>query len=181
MLQAVTSTLLLLIFSCASLAQDYPDRIRGYKVHKAEIAVNDPDSKSKFSVEAEFEEPRVESVGLGGLDVVFESSFVVRGKSGKVDFITFEDFTVNGISVSVEDYEKSFKFKKNKSVKLEDPVRLRISPLQTLKAAYRELRRSKDKWRVRGKVFVFGKFRKFGFKFKRVVPVEVDFEIDNPV
>ena len=52
---------------------------------------------------------------------------------------------------------------------------------QAVKGALSERRDSKGQWRVKGTAMVFGKFRKFGFSFKRVVPVKVDFYIPNPI
>lgn len=40
---------------------------------------------------------------------------------------------------------------------------------------------AKDEWTVTGRVFVFGRFKKFGFDFKRVVPVEINLKIKNPL
>jgi hypothetical protein len=50
-----------------------------------------------------------------------------------------------------------------------------------LRGAVRELKDSKEEWSVTGRVFVFGKFKKFGFNFKRVVPVEINIKIKNPL
>ena len=49
------------------------------------------------------------------------------------------------------------------------------------RAARRELIESKKEWQVTGTVFIFGKFKKFGFGFKRVVPVKINLKIDNPL
>ena len=39
----------------------------------------------------------------------------------------------------------------------------------------------KKKWSVTGTVFVFGKFKKYGINFKRVVPIKIDLTIANPL
>ena len=40
---------------------------------------------------------------------------------------------------------------------------------------------SKETWPVTGRVYVFGKFKKGPFSFKRVVPVELDLQMRNPL
>jgi hypothetical protein len=105
----------------------------------------------------------------------------VHGKSGTIDFLMFKDFEVNGIKVEIEEYTKSFEIEKDMSLKLADPVEVFVGSGGLLKGAYSEMRSSLPKWKVKGTVFVFGKFKKFGFKFKRVIPVPVEIEIDNPV
>jgi hypothetical protein len=40
---------------------------------------------------------------------------------------------------------------------------------------------AKALWPVTGRVYVFGQFKKFIFKFKRVVPVELSLSLPNPL
>jgi hypothetical protein len=40
---------------------------------------------------------------------------------------------------------------------------------------------SKPVWPVTGRVYVFGQYKKFLFKFKRVVPVELSLTLKNPL
>ena len=49
------------------------------------------------------------------------------------------------------------------------------------RTAYEESTAPKDKWQVTGTVFVFGRFKKMGLTFKRVIPVPVTLTIDNPI
>ena len=44
-----------------------------------------------------------------------------------------------------------------------------------------EWNKPKDVWPVTGRVYVFGHFKKFLFKFKRVVPVELNISFKNPL
>jgi len=39
----------------------------------------------------------------------------------------------------------------------------------------------KETWPVTGRVYVFGKFKKSLFSFKRCVPVELDLTMRNPL
>ena len=64
---------------------------------------------------------------------------------------------------------------------LPTPAKITINTANIAKAAYKELVDSKKDWSVTGIVFVFGKFRKFGVSFKRVVPVKIDLTIKNPL
>jgi hypothetical protein len=50
-----------------------------------------------------------------------------------------------------------------------------------LLAAIGEWTDSQDTWPVKGRVYVFGKFKKGLFSFKRCVPVELDVTMRNPL
>ena len=173
------------LFVFSALAQDLPDKIRGYKVYDAKIAVGttkdetDPQTKSEARVKVG--EPELVEVSLSG--ITFELSAEIFGveQSGTVDFLTFHDFRVNDLAVEIEDYRHSFEFKKNQIVKLPKPARISLDATQALRGALRESKESKTEWQVTGRVFVFGRFKKFGFSFKRVVPVEVNIKIKNPL
>ncbi len=174
---------LFLTFSIYS--QDLPDKIRGYKVHKTNILVQnhslENSEKKDLGVAMDFEEPEIADIGLFGINLELKSKLTVFGQSGKIDFISFKDFKVNGIKVDIEEYKDSFEFKQGESFELEKPVRIFVSTRQTLRGALNEYENSKEKWLVTGRVFVFGKFKKFGFSFKRVIPVDVELLIDNPL
>lgn len=180
--------LLVLLFFTTSNAQDLPDKIRGYKVQTANISVKTHDQKpdnfenDKNRKEAfvRIGEPKLESVGLTGITFNLTAELESIDQSGTIDFLTFKDFRVNGIAVDIEEYRESFKFKKEEKIQLPKPFEIFVSTPQTLFGAVREIGNSKEKWRVTGRVFVFGKFNKAGFKFKRVVPIDIDIEIDNP-
>ena len=176
---------LIFLFSCAASAQDLPDRIRGYKVYDAKISVgtlgDEIDRKKQSAAQVKVGEPEIAEISLNG--ITFELSAEIFGieESGTVDFLTFHDFRVNNLAVEIEDYKESFEFKKNQTVKLPKPARISLGATQALRGAMREAKESKLEWSVTGRVFVFGKFKKFGFSFKRVVPVEVNIQIKNPL
>ena len=88
---------------------------------------------------------------------------------------------MNGITASVDDFSTPFVLVPRRSVKLPGPMRLTVSLPDAARAAYRELTDPQKKWRVTGTAFVYGRFRKLGFSFKRVVPVPFDLIIDNPL
>ncbi len=181
--------LFLLIFHLTIPAQDLPDRIRGYKVHKAKIAVknerekseNGENSKEKNEAFVKINDPEIYNISLTRITFDLEAELSSIEQSGTVDFLTFHDFRVNGLKVSVEEYKESFDFKKNEPVILPKPFKIFLGTGQALSGALNEIRDSKDEWRVTGRVFVFGHFKKSFFRFKRVVPVEIDILIKNPI
>jgi hypothetical protein len=174
-----------LIFVLSLKAQDLPDEIRGYKVHKAKVSVqtridkNNP--KEDFSVVVNFDKPELVKVTPLGATFEVYGEMTVFEQSGKIDFLTFKDFRVNGLKVEIEEYEESFEIEKNKPARLKKPVKIYVSAAQTIKGGLKEVFRSETEWQVTGRVFVFGKFKKLGFKFKRVVPVDVNLKIINPL
>ncbi len=180
--------LFLLFASSFANTQDLPDKIRGYKVHKAKIAVKTIDHKDTEQLESsdneafvKINEPEVLEFSLTGITFALEAELSSIEQSGTVDFLTFHDFRVNGLKVDVEEYKSSFDFKKNETIFLPKPVTIFLGTGQALSGAIKEMKDSKKEWRVTGRVFVFGKFKKSIFKFKRVVPVDIDIMIKNPL
>ena len=149
-LLAISVTFALFAFTLVVPAQEFPKKIRGYKVHIAKVNVD------------------------GGAESL-EADFIALAQSGTVDFLTFNDLSVNGISVEADEYRQSFSFSKDQRIKLPAPIRLKVGTFNLAKAAYREFVSSKDQWKITGTVFVFGRFRKFGMTFKRVVPIKLHF------
>ncbi len=174
----------LFLFNSFAAVQDFPDKIRGYKVYKAKVSVKNQTSatvKSEEKDESEalikVGEPELLDVSLTGVTLELSAEIVAPAQSGTVDFLTFKDFRVNGLTVDVEEYRESFKFKKNQTITLPKPVKIFIGTGQTLRGALMEFKDSKDEWTVTGTVFVFGRFKKSFLKFKRVVPVEINLKI----
>jgi hypothetical protein len=180
-------TFYFLLFTFALSAQDLPDEIRGYKVHKAKISVTDKtdeklkDQKDKSEAFARLTEPELTDTALAGLTFEISAEIDPLEYKGKIDFLTFKDFKVNGLSVEIEEYTNSFELKKNRATTLPQPIKIFLGSGQALKGALGEIRNSKEEWTVTGTVFVFGRFKKWGFEVKRVVPVEVNVRIKNPL
>ena len=177
--------LLFFCFSTVTVAQGLPDKIRGYKVYKADISVKNADEKTEKTVKKEafvkVGEPNLIEVSLTGVTFELTAEIDALDQSGKVDSLAFEDFRVNGLAVEVEEYQNSFEFKKNQRIFLPKPARIYLAAPQILRGALGELKNSKTEWLVTGRVFVFGKFKKYGFSFKRVIPVEINLKIKNPL
>lgn len=183
--KSITQFVLLLLLSAFVYSQDYPNKIRGYKVLQTKISVKTEREKSSEKTDAEaivkLGEPELADISLTGITLEVFAEIKGVDQNGKVDFISFEDFKVNGMDVEIEEYRQPFELKKSETIILPKPVKIFIGAEQTLRGAYKELKDSKTEWTVSGRVFIFGKFKKYGFNFKRVVPVEVNFKIENPV
>ncbi|HSI87930.1 MAG TPA: hypothetical protein VK918_02675 [Pyrinomonadaceae bacterium] len=169
----------LLLLSITASAQVLPDKIRGYKVHKESIVIR-PGNESP-GAEVTPGEPKAFDLSLTGLRLEIPVEFAISGQSGKVDMLTFHDVRVNGIPVNVEEHSVPFEFKKNEKRSLPNPLSIIVPTHRMIQAAVNESRDSRETWIVTGRAFVFGKFRKFGFHHKRVVPVDIEFEIPNPL
>ena len=174
-----------LFFTFNLKAQNLPDEIRGYKVHEAKISVTNKtdliEKKDNSEAFARLTEPELTDTSLSGLTFEISAEIDPLGYKGKVDFLTFHDFKVNGLDVEIGDYMSSFEFKKNSAIALPTPIKVFLGRNQILKGALGEVRDSKEFWTVTGTVFVFGRFKKWGFNAKRVVPVEVNVQIKNPL
>jgi hypothetical protein len=102
-------------------------------------------------------------------------------QSGHVDFLLFEDMTVNEHSIEIEEYRHGFNLPTKKPLILREPLRFYISLPTAALAAVDEGVNSKETWPVTGRVYVCGKYKKFVFSFKRCVPVELNLTMKNPL
>jgi hypothetical protein len=169
--------LTLLALTSFSYAQKLPSSIRGYKLRETNLRI-EPGSKT---ASVKIGEPRLIDVGPKGLTLDATAEISGLDQDGHVDFLMFKDVVVNGIPLAIDDYEHSFEMKKGAAVKLPVPVRGSVSTINVAKAAYDEATARQADWRVTGTVFVFGRFKKMGFTFKRVVPVPISLTIPNPL
>jgi len=117
------------------------------------------------------------------LGITFEVPIVVSPvkQSGHVDFLMFEDMVVNGSSVEIAEYHRAFDLPNKQPLTLREPLRFYIYLPSAMLAAIGEWSDSKDTWPVTGRIYVFGKFKKFGISFKRCIPVELKVTMRNPL
>jgi len=182
--------MLMTLVGPAALAQTraYPDKIRGYKVERTVVEVK----SAKNNNGAKTDDSNVDQLITFGtptlarvtpLGITFEVPIVVAPvtQNGKVDFLVFEDIEINGRSVNISEYHHSFKLPNSAPLTLESPLRIYIYLPGALLAAIDEWTDSKETWPVTGRVYVFGKFKKSLFSFKRCVPVELDLTMRNPL
>lgn len=167
----------------------YPKEIRGYKVELAKVEIKRQDARGSAAASDETDadaliqlgEPHV--TGLSPLGITLEVPVTVAAvkQGGRVDFLTFEEMTVNGTPVTVSEYQHSFNLPNDHPVTLPDPVTIYISTPRAMLGVLGEWNQPKPVWPVTGRVYVFGQFKKFLFKFKRVVPVELSLSFRNPL
>lgn len=170
------------------LERRYPKEIRGYKVELANVEIKKQNAKGKDEAAGQGEEkliqlgePRVTNLSPLGISLEVPVTVAAIKQGGRVDFLTFEEMTVNGTTVTVNEYQHSFDLPTSKPVTLPEPVSIYISTPRALLGALGEWNQPKDVWPVTGRVYVFGRFKKFLFKFKRVVPVELNLSFQNPL
>ena len=176
--------LILLVFVLDLSAQSEKGEIRGYKVYEADVRVAysaQCNPRSDFNLFVSLGDPAADSISVSGLTIEVPASFCSAEHGGQIDFLAFRDMQVNGLPVEVEEFRKPFRFSKKDVVELPAPTRLVIGSGSIVKTAYRQLVDSKTDWSVTGTVLVFGKFKKAGFSFKRVIPVKIDIKIPNPL
>ena len=129
----------------------------------------------------EFGSPRV--AGVTPLGISLEIPIVVSPvkQKGRVDFLVFEKMEVNGTSVEIDEYHRAFDLPNKKPLTLKEPLRFYVYLPNALIAAIGELSSSLKDWPITGVVYVFGRFNKSIFRFKRVIPVEIKFTTPNPL
>ena len=166
----------------------YPKEIRGYKVELANVEIKKQKAKGKDSTAGVDEEkliqlgePRVTSLTPLGITLEVPVTVAAIKQGGRVDFLTFEDMTVNGTPVTLNEYHHSFELPTRDPLTLPEPVTIYISTPRALFGALGEWSQPKDLWPVTGRVYVFGRFKKLFFTFKRVVPVELALSFRNPL
>ena len=198
--------LLFFIVGTNGLAQTrpYPKELRGYKIERAAIEIKKPETKTTKPVDPnrntqnasrepevaddsevdaliQFGQPQVARVTP--LGITFKVPIVVAPvtQKGRVDFLLFEDMVVNGTSVQIDEYQHAFDLPNKKPSTLREPLSFYIYLPSAVLAAIGEWSESKETWPVTGRVYVFGKFKKGLFSFKRCVPVELNLTMRNPL
>jgi hypothetical protein len=74
-----------------------------------------------------------------------------------------------------------FKLPNKEALTLEPPIRVFVSTPHAVLTTIDDVFNSKETWPVTGRIYVLGNYKKFLFKFKRAVPVEVQSTIKNPL
>ena len=193
-----------------SQTHTYPKEIRGYKVERAAVELkhtrqklrpllrtaksssdnpsagnnsNHTQQTSASNVDQliTFGRPGLARVTPLGITIDIPIVVAPIKQSGHVDFLLFEDMTVNNHSVEIDEYHRAFDLPNKRSLTLREPLRFFISTPVAALAAVDEWSNSKETWPVTGRVYVCGKFKKFLFSFKRCVPVELGLAMRNPL
>jgi len=199
-------TLVISVTTVSPQARTYPKEIRGYKVERTVVEIKKPEANKQKSSQdsrsrndgpaqsdstANSEGEVDELIQLGKpqlarvtpLGITFEVPIVVSPvkQSGHVDFLVFEDMIVNGTSVNIDEYHRAFDLPNKHRLTLREPLRFYIYLPSAMLAALGDWSDSKETWPVTGRVYVFGKFKKGLLSFKRVVPVELNLSMRNPL
>ena len=169
----------------------YADEIRGYKVERVRVEIKQsPDSGTgdqgagtppDVHALIQFGEPRIVKTTPQGMTLEVPLTLAAVKQAGQVHFLTFEDMIVNGVPVTVEDYDYRFNLPNKQSVRLAEPIRIFVTTANAMLGALGEWGKPKELWPVTGRVYVFGRFKKYFFSFKRVVPVELNLTLPNPL
>ncbi|MDX6575312.1 MAG: hypothetical protein QOE96_1265 [Blastocatellia bacterium] len=191
--------------SVSPQVRTYPKEIRDYKVERTVVEIKKPETKTQQSSNRRSENDGVaqgnsaansdayvdELIQLGKpeltrvtpLGITFEVPIVVSPvkQNGHVDFLVFEDMVVNGTSVNIDEYHRAFDLPNKQPLTLHEPLSFYIYLPSAMLAALGDWSDAKETWPVTGRVYVFGKFKKGPFSFKRVVPVELNLTMRNPL
>ncbi len=169
----------------AATQREYPKEIRGYKLERVTIEPKEKkgagnDSASNDPI-IKFGEARV--VSVSPLGVTLEIPIVVAPvkQKGKIDFLSFYDMMINSTHVEVDDYNESFDLPTEQALTLRRPITIFVATPNAVVGAVQDLARPKETWPVTGVVYVFGQFKKWIFTGKRVLPVEIDLQMRNPL
>jgi hypothetical protein len=173
--------------SVSAQTQPLPREIRGYKVERSTVEVKKLQKARNQTAEPEenelikFGDPKlVKATPLGiSLEIPIVVSPVTQ--KGVIDFLTFEEMEVNGTSVSIEDYEHKFELPDKRPITLKRPLSIYINLPNALLAAVGEWTDSRETWPITGRVYIFGRFKKALFNFKRCIPIQLNLTITNPM
>lgn len=178
------------VFTCCltTLAQqpEYPKEIRGYKVARAEV--ESKKAGTKATDEETDSEPLIrfgdpQHTRITPLGISFEIPIVVAQvkRKGRVEFMVFEKMLVNNTSVEIDEYHHDFDLPNKAPLTLTEPLKFYVHLPHAVLAAIDEWNDSKKTWLITGRVYVFGKFKKSLFTFKRCIPIELNITIPNPL
>jgi hypothetical protein len=195
---------------CFSQPRVYPKEIRGYRVERAAVELKTATDKTKATQPGDkaatpgqnsnapdpgagsSPAPAVDQLITFGqpslarvtpLGITFDVPVVVAPikQSGHVDFLLFEDMTVNEHSIQIDEYHRTFDLPTKRALTLREPLRFFIYLPVAALAAVDEWSNAKETWPVTGRVYVCGKYKKLLFSFKRCVPVELNLTMNNPL
>jgi hypothetical protein len=209
-ISTITVALVLLALTGTSAlpqVRTYPKEIRGYKVERTVVEIKKPERKTAKPGKENAQNQgdgadQTDNVANSDGDVdqlirlgqpqlaratplgfTLEVPIVVAAvkQSGKVDFLVFEDMVINGTSVEIAEYHHTFDLPNKEPLTLREPLRFYVYLPSALLAALGDWSDAKETWPVTGRVYVFGKFKKSVFSFKRVIPVELNLTMQNPL
>ena len=180
LVRIIVGNIFLLTLVCTAAAQMLPSKIDGYKVYTANVVVTDKAIEMPAGVDVlvRLDEPKLASVAFSGATVRVTGQ--IRSiRSGEVERVMFRDFRINGVSVDVGAVTETFAVKTGSPQPIDLSVKVNLGSAALAKAGYRELSDPKTDWQVTGTMLVFGRFDRFGFTFKRAIPVKLSITVKN--
>jgi hypothetical protein len=178
------ASILVLCSSVVAFSQraTYPAELRGYKVERVRVETLGSGKTAAPSGDLiRFGKVRVAKVTPAGIKLELPIVVAPVKQKAQVDFLVFEDILVNGTPVHIDEYHRQFELPNRKELTLKEPLKFFVSLPNAMLAALGEWSNSQEKWRVTGRIYVFGRYKKFLFSFKRTVPIELDLMITNPL
>ena len=174
--------------------RDFSKEIRGYKVERAVVEVKNKQKKPTDTTKGQAKgsesdtdaliglgEPQLAGVSPLRISLMIPMVVAPVHQKGRVDFLVFEDMVINGTSVQIDEYHRSFDLPNKEPLTLADPLTFYVYLPSALLAAIDDWSDSKERWVVTGRIYVFGKFKKSIVSFKRCIPVELKTTMRNPL
>jgi len=183
----VFALLILVAAPSTPLAQSvgYPKEIRGYKVERAAVELRETKQKNAQQNTTPqlitFGSPRVAAITPLGITLEIPVVVAPVKQKGHVDFLVFEKMKVNDTSVEIDEYHRAFDLPNKKPLTLKEPLRFYVYLPNAIMVAIDDLTNTAKEWPITGIVYVFGKFNRSVFRFKRVIPVEINMTTPNPL
>ena len=146
------------------------------------VAVKAPDEPrpaGKYDLLVTIDPLRAVMIGITGAKAQVTGEIESLRHEGQIDLLIFRDLTVNGSPVQVADHKENFRLEKGRPYRLRRPLEVTTGPLTTIKAAVSDSLRKAPRLQINGTVLVFGRFKRFGFTHKRVIPVKIALSIEN--
>jgi len=183
----VFALLILVAAPSTPLAQSvgYPKEIRGYKVERAAVELRETKQKNAQQNTTPqlitFGSPRVAAITPLGTTLEIPVVVAPVKQKGHVDFLVFEKMKVKDTSVEIDEYHRAFDLPNKKPLTLKEPLRFYVYLPNAIMVAIDDLTNTAKEWPITGIVYVFGKFNRSVFRFKRVIPVEINMTTPNPL
>jgi len=184
---AIPIIVLLMMTAASSQTPTFPKEIRGYKVERAAVDVKKSKNSRNQTGQPEerelikFGDPKLVKATPLGISLEIPLVVFPVTQKGSIDLLIFEEMEVNGTAVSIEDYEHKFELPDKTPITLKQPLSIYIDLPNAVLAAVGDWTDSKETWPITGRIYVFGKFKKSLFTFKRCIPIQLNFTMSNPM
>lgn len=125
--------------------------------------------------------PRIISITPSNIEFELTAELLGIPRDGRIERLSFQGFTANGVKFEVEEFIVPFDVKKGKPATLPTPLRCRIKMTDAARKLIRDALDSREKWQIDGVTTIHASARKFGFRFKRDLTMPVSMKIENPL